>query len=335
MTREHKLALIVGFSLILLVGVLISDHLSRARQAKVSPVGPSETTIADASLPPPTDPLRVLSEVMSQMPPVQPEQPQVREAAVVPPAGEPGTAGGQGQELTDRTPVSPPPAPTTIAQGREASRGPDAALIGAVEGMGGQVVQGPDGHAEIRLPEAVRTVPRNSPSPQVHATNEKLATSTQGDAPVMTEPMKVHAVKQGETLFQISSKYYGTGHLWRELAKFNGVSDKAGQVRVGAQLKIPTRESLTGRPAPQQQRATTTPPAAPPAPGKKPAPGETRPGRIEVATYTVKRGDTLGGISKKVLGTSKRWQEIAKLNKLDDEDSIPAGMVLKVPAMRG
>jgi nucleoid-associated protein YgaU len=271
---------------------------------------------------------------MSQMPPVQPEQPQVREAAAVPPAGEPGTAGGQGQETINRTSAVPPVEPTTIAQGRQAPRGPDAALIGEVESMGGQVVQDPNGNSEIRLPEAVRTVPRKSPSPQVHATNEKLATSTQGDAPVMTEPMKVHAVKQGETLFQISSKYYGTGHLWRELAKYNGVSDKAGQVRVGAQLKIPGRETLTGRPAPQQ-RATTTPPAAPPAPGKKPAPGETRPGRIEVATYTVKRGDTLGEISQKVLGTSRRWQEIAKLNKLDDEDSIAAGMVLKVPAMRG
>ncbi len=31
MTREHKLALIVGFSLVLVLGVLISDHLSKSR----------------------------------------------------------------------------------------------------------------------------------------------------------------------------------------------------------------------------------------------------------------------------------------------------------------
>ena len=35
MTRELKLALIVGFSLVLVVTVLISDHLSQAR-----PIGP-------------------------------------------------------------------------------------------------------------------------------------------------------------------------------------------------------------------------------------------------------------------------------------------------------
>src|SRR5437870_4074014 len=34
-TREHKLALIVGFSLFLVLGVLISDHFSKARQVEL------------------------------------------------------------------------------------------------------------------------------------------------------------------------------------------------------------------------------------------------------------------------------------------------------------
>ena len=51
--------------------------------------------------------------------------------------------------------------------------------------------------------------------------------------------------------------------------------------------------------------------------------------------YVVKKGDTLGDISKKTLGTSKRWQEFVELNKIIDEDRIPAGTVLKIPAMRG
>jgi hypothetical protein len=42
MTRDQKLALIVGFSVVLLVGVLISDHFSRARQVRVSGVTPGE-----------------------------------------------------------------------------------------------------------------------------------------------------------------------------------------------------------------------------------------------------------------------------------------------------
>ena len=36
MTRELKLALIVGFALVLVVTVLISDHLSHARQTELA-----------------------------------------------------------------------------------------------------------------------------------------------------------------------------------------------------------------------------------------------------------------------------------------------------------
>jgi len=37
MTREHKIALIVGFALVLLVGLAVSDHLSQARFARLEP----------------------------------------------------------------------------------------------------------------------------------------------------------------------------------------------------------------------------------------------------------------------------------------------------------
>ena len=42
MTREHKISLIVGFALVLLVAVAVSDHLSSARSARL------DTTVADA-----------------------------------------------------------------------------------------------------------------------------------------------------------------------------------------------------------------------------------------------------------------------------------------------
>ncbi len=36
MTREHKLALILGFALVLVVGVLVSDHISGAERGVAS-----------------------------------------------------------------------------------------------------------------------------------------------------------------------------------------------------------------------------------------------------------------------------------------------------------
>lgn len=48
-------------------------------------------------------------------------------------------------------------------------------------------------------------------------------------------------------------------------------------------------------------------------------------------TYVVKRGDTLQSIAAKKLGSSKRWHDIAKLNKIRDPKRIHVGQKLKLP----
>lgn len=50
--------------------------------------------------------------------------------------------------------------------------------------------------------------------------------------------------------------------------------------------------------------------------------------------YTVAQGDTLYQISQRLLGTGRRWQEIAQLNALDDAKvrRLYVGQVLKIPA---
>ena len=317
MTREQKLALIVGFSLVLLVGVLISDHLSRARQAKVASVSPSETPAPAVTQGSPNDTLRTLDIALrgpgQATPPVTSSSP----------------------TITEPQPV----APTTIAQGTSHSTPQDAdiALRKAVEGSGGQILVGKDGIPDIIVPgvkttlvdantlgPAITNIPRSSAlnSP---ITDRKLATN---------EQFKTHTVQKGETLFQIAGKYYGTGHVWRELARFNGVADQDGIVRTGSRLKIPSREVLLGKAEPAGRTLPQAPPAAKGTPARRPETPVAKP-EIKLAFYTVKKGETLGEISKKLLGSSKRWQELAEFNKLEDEDSIAAGTVLKVPPMRG
>lgn len=46
--------------------------------------------------------------------------------------------------------------------------------------------------------------------------------------------------------------------------------------------------------------------------------------------YTVKKGDTLWAIAKKLLGEGNRYREIQKANGLTDT-VIRAGMVLRIP----
>jgi hypothetical protein len=49
-------------------------------------------------------------------------------------------------------------------------------------------------------------------------------------------------------------------------------------------------------------------------------------------SYTVKRGDTLGSIAARLLHSSTKWHEIAKLNGIRDPNHIKVGQKLKIPA---
>jgi LysM repeat protein len=47
--------------------------------------------------------------------------------------------------------------------------------------------------------------------------------------------------------------------------------------------------------------------------------------------YIVKHGDTLQSIAKKLLGTTKRWKEIARLNRIHDPRHLTVGSKIRVP----
>ena len=55
--------------------------------------------------------------------------------------------------------------------------------------------------------------------------------------------------------------------------------------------------------------------------------------RVRPDTYTMKPGDTLYGIARKIYGDSSRWPEIQKLNGISDAKllSLPVGLVLRLP----
>lgn len=47
--------------------------------------------------------------------------------------------------------------------------------------------------------------------------------------------------------------------------------------------------------------------------------------------YTIKKGDTLQSISRKLLGEAKRWKELAKLNNINDPRHLKVGSHIRVP----
>lgn len=48
-------------------------------------------------------------------------------------------------------------------------------------------------------------------------------------------------------------------------------------------------------------------------------------------TYTIKKGDTLGSISKKFFGSTQQWKKIASANGISDPAKIKIGQVLEIP----
>lgn len=65
--------------------------------------------------------------------------------------------------------------------------------------------------------------------------------------------------------------------------------------------------------------------------GVKPAPSKTT-SAPKTRTYTVRKGDTLWGISIKYYGTGTKWRKIADANKIKNVNSIKPGQVLKIPS---
>jgi LysM repeat protein len=295
-TREHKLALIVGFSLILLVGVLISDHLSSARQAQVGGYGPGDFRIAEAPLLVPPDPL--------QREGLWPERgggaAGYDTAAAVEIPELPSPIGTITSAAEPTQAPAPPPEPWHIDQssGRQA-RGEDSefdALLAKGRGLLVPVVQ-PEERARPAAPAPESAAPA----------------------------FDWYTVQPGDSLYKIAAKVYGDGKRWRELVKDNADRvDASGSVRSGVKIRIRKQGAPAAAPPPAPR------PAAPVA--HTPVIRTVAMPAAKTGTYTVQRGDTLGVISQKTLGTSRRWQEIADLNGIEDGDHVPAGKVLKIPA---
>ena len=140
---------------------------------------------------------------------------------------------------------------------------------------------------------------------------------------------KKHTIKKGESYWVLAAQYYGKGYLHPVISKANkGVRFQPGKVVV---IPSPPPEAVK-RPKKQvaektKKRAVPNSPRAA-APAAKTSPKE---------FYTVKKGDTLAGIAKSLLGSTKYKNRFYTVNKaLDLEftgDLLYTGMRLRVPKL--
>jgi nucleoid-associated protein YgaU len=230
--REQKLALVIGFSVMLLVGVLLTDHLSRARTVQVAGVDEREPGQVILPVWDETRLNRQLPELTATDRPG--DQPPVHTPPGQPPAAEPEAAGRRfaGADPDILVPLGPEAAPQPPAGESPPRR---HVIIEISRGMGVDLTP-VDGRP---------------------------------NTPAVVEPgwePEHYTVQRGDSLFQICAAKYGTGHVWRKLLEYNpGRIGPEGQVREGVRLVLPPRAVILGPEAAEPARPAAPSPRPAPA----------------------------------------------------------------------
>lgn len=365
MTRELKLALIVGFSLVLLVTVLISDHLSSARKAQLEAGVPDQPAVLAAAREPivtivqgagggitgfqpsasadaanwQLGPERTSTHLLAEQPGTSPQILQELGDRV----GDVVAGATRPEPLIDTTAMHLNPPMIDVSQQPTLLPEPVANRVqqAKLDVQSGLTTPGGAMGATGLPPTNIAQV---NPTPLTLTATEVLSASSKVQ-PASAKPAaddRWHTVAKGETATSIARRYYGLGSAWKRLAERNGnrIGPK-GEVRVGVRLRIPSFESLGLRqvqqPAidpqlgailahqPDLTRIDVTPRKSQTTRSDRAKPAKTR-------TYTVRKGDTLGVIAQRELGTVRRTREILTLNRLADADHLRTGMTLLLPA---
>jgi nucleoid-associated protein YgaU len=335
MTRETKIGLLVGLAFIIVIGILLSDHMTSTTE-------------------PPKAPLSVVGS-------------NVRESVVTPAAqggAAPVAAAGQGQgAVAPSQPVLTGgdlsrPAQTNVPtiQVGPAAQQPQSPIL---------VQQGPI----IPQPQPSRPVAQVPQTSAPEASPPVTVAQQPPAQPVNTHPLQPLAMRHGEQLVPISDngatprpqpvpmgqmreyKAQSGDSLSKLASRFMGSSSKANRdaiVRVNPTLQQNPDKIVEGRtyvipPAPTADAATAAP-AQPqtqaPAPtpvvvrDNAPAPAPiTTTGGENFTWYTVKENENLWKIASEQLGSGNAWTQIRDLNAdiLKGNDQLRVNTRIRIP----
>jgi len=336
-TREHKLALIIGFAILLVVGVLVGDHFSKARHsvigtdvatAPTNVIGLPVDALPAANAPGATAPVEIASETPREGAPAAAN---TATATPAEPASVPAPRSTTTISMTPNQPTEPAPqsgsVPNAPAPTPSPDRGPLVFLPVNPE-PATTIVNTP-------LPGGEGTRPANGGGAGTIVTPARVEPAA---LRISTGKLLAHPVAKGETLVGIARKYYADSKYATQLAEYN--KSRLGSkmtLREGVTLRIPPRDVLLGL-ARLGDDAIVAPGRA--APGGNPvAPrASEKPPETTTASstreYVVVKGDTLGSIAQRLLGSVKRAREITAMNKdvIRDEANLRVGAKLKIPA---
>lgn len=141
-----------------------------------------------------------------------------------------------------------------------------------------------------------------------------------------TQPLGEYVVRSGDTLVGIARRMYGSGdaaHIAALVLANSHLKNSPDRIFAGQALVIPVRGAVISADAPA---GAFYPGGSGPA--AEEAGGKTKPPRL----YTIRKGDSLISIARRLLNNGSRWREILALNRsLRADRPIHAGVRIRVP----
>jgi nucleoid-associated protein YgaU len=260
MTRENKLALVVGFGLVLFVGILISDHFSAARRQQAADLLPATTALADvrrndrelidmAPDEPPAPPIAThtteltASETSRDVQPlpqdngqppvfVDTESPVERDVRVVDLE--------QLREMTKPEPVRPSLPTHQVAAGETLF-----SICRDTYGDG-SLAEKLASFNNIKDPASLREGHRLR-MPGADELRGKAAASANAPGaarpPATAVAMVDYTLQKGDTLAKVAKRFCGPKATWNDIYDLNkSVIDDPDNVRVGITIKVPRQQ---------------------------------------------------------------------------------------------
>jgi nucleoid-associated protein YgaU len=302
MTRETKIGLLVGLAFIIVIGILLSDHMTSTTEPVAAPLLNTASNVRDSVSSPVSDPppITIVTQTVSP-----------REAVSVP--SDPGVSRPTQSIVQIGGPAgSADGAPIQIRQ--TASR--SAAPTQAKQSNPDTVVADNNPTGPPAAPGSLQQIAQAQGEPIV-GVSEPAATS-----------VRKYTAEPGDTLSRLAGRFLGANTKANRdiIIKANpSLASDPDRIIVGRTYQIPG--SAAAQPAPTAVVAVD-----PPAPAVQPQ--RQAPTAQPQYWYTVKANDSLWSIAADQLGDGGAWTAIKELNAdvLKGSDTVHPDMKLRLPA---
>ncbi|MBI1338375.1 MAG: LysM peptidoglycan-binding domain-containing protein [Phycisphaera sp.] len=359
MQRETKIGLLVGTGIILLIGIIVSDHLSMTNNTVEPGRSPQLTEFADRAQdsisPAPGSENRGVGDNRTA------------DGGRNPAVGD-STTGQNAQPLTigpstvEQLQTNSPanaqpentqhnPAPTHPAT----PTNPNNEFQRAVQMMAAQLASDNGGTlGQTPAPtDNIHNTPANNTGPQpvdgAQQANAAILNQMRGQTTTYlpvdpngrsvtdggaslpgTARMTSYKVKANDNLTAIAREHYGSGKYWTDIQKANPrLVGPKGQIREGDTLLLPAKSEVVKVTAPTPATPNNTTPG-----NTTSTQTDNTPAPLPAGTLVVGPGDTLSSLASQHLGSGDKWDALYQANKdvIKDPDTLVVGMKLKLPA---